>query len=66
MALIALKLHAIRQPSREDTAKDWSDVFALAKAHSLSLDHEEFSTIVLKHGRESAIERIREAVSGGD
>lgn len=66
MVMLALKLHAIRQPGREDTAKDWSDVFALAKAHSLSLDDEELSAIVLKHGRESAIERIREAVSGGN
>ncbi|MGA0899079.1 MAG: hypothetical protein ACO3SO_01600 [Luteolibacter sp.] len=66
MALIALKLHAIKQPGREDTAKDWSDVIALTKAHSLSLDDEEFSAIVLKHGGESAIERIREAISGGN
>lgn len=41
MALIALKLHAIRQPGREGTAKDWSDVLALTKAHGLSLDAEE-------------------------
>lgn len=66
MALIALKLHAISQPGPEDTAKDWSDVIALTKAHSLSLDDEEFSTTILKHGGESAIERIREAISGGN
>ena len=66
MAMIALKLHAITQPGRKDTAKDWSDVLALAKAHGLSLDDEEFSAIVLKHGGESAIGRIREAISGGD
>lgn len=66
MAMIALKLHAITQPGREDTAKDWSDVLALTKAHGLSLDDEEFSAIVLRHGGESAIGRIREAISGGD
>lgn len=66
MALIALKLHAIKQPGREDSAKDWSDVFALTKAHRLSLDDGEFPAIVLKHGGESAIERIREAISGGN
>ena len=66
VALIALKLHAIKQPGREDTAKDWSDVIALTKAHSLSLDDEEFSATILKHGGKSAIERIREAVSGGN
>ena len=66
MTMIALKLHAITQPGREDAAKDWSDVLALTKAHGLSLDDEEFSATVLKHGGESAIERIREAISGGD
>ena len=52
MAMIALKLHAITQPGREDTAKDWSDVLALTKAHGLSLDDEEFSAIDLAHGGE--------------
>ena len=66
MAMIALKLHAITQPGRKDTAKDWSDVLALTKAHGLSLDDEKFSAIVLRHGGESAIGRIREAISGGD
>lgn len=64
MAMIALKLHVITQPGREDTTKDWSDVLALTKAHGLSLDDEEFSAIVLQHGGESAIEHIREAISG--
>jgi hypothetical protein len=64
VALIALKLHAIRQPGRNDTAKDWSDVLALVRAHQLTLDDPEFSAIVRKHGGETAIERIREACSG--
>jgi hypothetical protein len=66
MAMIALKLHAIHQPSRDDVEKDWSDVIALAKAHKLSLDDPEFSATVLRHGGESAARRIQASLSGGD
>ena len=65
MALIALKLHAINQPARENTAQDWGDVTALAKAHHLTLDDPEFFSIVLKHGGEIAIARIKAALAGG-
>lgn len=65
IALIALKLHAIRQPGRDDAQKDWSDIMALIKAHRLTLDDDEFSATVLKHGGETAIERIRAAIAGG-
>jgi len=65
-AMIALKLHAIHQPSREDTAKDWSDVLALVKVHQLSLDDPEFAAIVFKHGGENAVQRIQAALAGGN
>ena len=64
--MIALKLHAIRQPAREDAEKDWSDVLALVKAHQLTLDDPDFSATILKHGGETAIERIRTAILGGN
>jgi hypothetical protein len=64
--MIALKLHAIRQPSRDDVEKDWSDVLALVKAHQLTLDDPEFSATVLKHGGEIAIKRIQATLSGGN
>lgn len=64
-SMIALKLHAINQPARENTAQDWEDVIALAKAHHLTLDDPEFSSIVLKHGGENAIGRIKAALAGG-
>jgi len=64
LALIALKLHAIRQPSREDPTKDWTDVLALIKHHELSLDDPEFAAIVLKHGGPSAIQIIQHAFPG--
>jgi hypothetical protein len=64
VAMIALKLHAIRQPARDDVEKDWSDIFALVKAHHLTLDDPEFSATVLKHGGETAIERIQASIAG--
>ncbi len=64
-SMIALKLHAISQPSRENTEQDWADVLSLIRANKLSLDDQEFSGIVLKHGGQEAIERIQAAISGG-
>lgn len=66
VAMIALKLHAIKQPGRGDVEKDWSDVLALVKAHQLSLDDPEFSATVFKHGGEIAIKRIQATIPGGD
>jgi hypothetical protein len=63
--MIALKLHAINQPSRQNTAQDWSDVNALIRAQKLSLDDAEFYAIVLKHGGQTAIDRIKAALSSG-
>lgn len=65
-AMVALKLHAINQPARADTAQDWSDVIALVKANKLSLDDPEFSAIISKYGDESAAERIKAEISRGD
>ncbi len=66
VAMIALKLHAIHQPARNEVEKDWSDVLALVKAHKLSLDDPEFSATILKHGGETAIRRIQASLAGGD
>ena len=63
--MIALKLHAINQPSRRNTDQDWSDVIALSRTHKLSLDDASFSAIVLKHGGQTAIDRIKAALNGG-
>ena len=65
VSMIALKLHATRQPSRDHVEKDWSDVLALVKAHQLSLDDPDFSATVLKHGGETAIKRIQASILGG-
>ncbi|MGL5020359.1 MAG: hypothetical protein ACRDBP_19640 [Luteolibacter sp.] len=66
VAMIALKLHATRQPGRDDIEKDWSDVLALIKAHHLSLDDPDFSATILKHGGETAIQRIQASLAGGN
>lgn len=63
-ALIALKLHAASQASRDDRDKDWSDVFQLMTTHGLDLDDGEFAAMVLRHGGEAAIERIRAHFGG--
>jgi hypothetical protein len=65
-AMIALKLHAINQPGRDDVEKDWMDVLALVKAHHLTLDDPDFSAIVTRHGGASAIQRIRDSHPGGN
>jgi hypothetical protein len=64
LSMIALKLHAINQPSRVDTEKDWSDIFALIRAHKLYLDDPDLSAIIQKHGGQSAIDRIKAAGTG--
>lgn len=64
IAMIALKFHAIYQPSRTDVEKDWSEVCALVKAHHLSRDDAEFYATVLKHGGRTAIARIRTTLAG--
>lgn len=57
--IIALKLHALKQPSREGN-QDWTDILALIDAHSLSLDNSELNAILLRHGGESAIDKVRD------
>ncbi|MBG7607228.1 MAG: hypothetical protein IZT59_04260 [Verrucomicrobia bacterium] len=59
ISLIALKLHAINQPSRDDKEKDWSDIIALIRSNKLSLDDPDFSATILKHGGQKAIDRIK-------
>lgn len=64
LSMVALKLHAISQPTREDKNKDWSDVIALIRAHDLSLDDPDLSATVTRHGGQGAIEKIRNAGLG--
>lgn len=63
--LIALKLHAAKQPTRAECEKDWSDIIALFKAHQLRLDEETIHATVLRHGGPAAINRIQAALARG-
>jgi len=64
-AMVALKLHAINQPARENTAKDWSDIFAIMSAQNLSLDDPDFAAIIQKHGGEEAAQKISDHFKNG-
>ncbi len=65
-AMVALKLHAISQPSRRDTAQDWSDVISLIRVNGLTLDDAEFAAMICRHGGKGAAEKIRGELSGGN
>ncbi len=66
VALIALKLHAINQPTREYIEKDWYDVLTLIDIHRLTLDDVDFFDIVERHGGQKAIGKIRTHLAGKD
>jgi len=63
VAMVALKLHAIHQPDREDPEKDWRDILAIIDAQGLNLDDPDFSATVLKHGGQDGIIRITNHLS---
>jgi hypothetical protein len=60
LSMIALKLHARRQPGRSSSEKDWEDIIALIKAHDLPLDSPELQAILSKHADEGDITRLRD------
>lgn len=67
LAMIALKLHATQQPTRQSSAeRDWSDILALIHAHQLTLDDSDFAATIHKHGGKIATQRIQTALLGGN
>ena len=58
-AMVALKLHAMKNRHVLDAEKDWSDVIALMRIHQLRLDDPEFAAMVHRHGGSAAIDRIQ-------
>jgi hypothetical protein len=58
-AMIALKLHAVNHRNAADADKDWLDIFALMRIHQLTLDDDGFAAMVMRHGGNAAIERIK-------
>lgn len=62
-SMIALKLHATKHRNPEDAEKDWQDILALCQAHQLTLDDVLFRDMILRHGGEIALGRIKAALS---
>jgi hypothetical protein len=48
--LVAIKLAAMSDPSREGAGRDWEDVVGLITAQSLDLSDPEFRALVLRYG----------------
>lgn len=65
-SMIALKLHATKHRNPDDAEKDWQDILALCKAHQLTLDDVAFRDMILRHGGETALGRIKAALTGGN
>ncbi len=50
--LIAMKLHALRQPARALEGKDLPDIFGLIRTRGIDVQSEEFQLILEKYGNE--------------
>lgn len=61
--LIAMKLHAAKQPDREDFEKDLTDVVEIMLAQNISFEDLEKLGIIEKYGTEKNIARIKESYS---
>jgi hypothetical protein len=60
--LIALKLHATRDPSRRTTETDWQDVAGLLKATNRNLEDPELRAIISQYGGPGALTEIQRRV----
>jgi hypothetical protein len=57
--MVALKLHAIRQPARKQVEKDWGDVTGLIQSCGLSLEDGQFRELIQRYGASEAEPEIR-------
>jgi hypothetical protein len=64
LRLIALKLHATRDPARRTTETDWQDVAGLIAATNRSLEDPELRTIISQYGGPRALTEIKRRVEG--
>ena len=62
LRLIALKLHATRDPARRTTETDWQDVAGLLQATNLNLEDPELRAIISQYGRPGALTEIQRRV----
>lgn len=56
--LVALKLHAAKSPTRSKPETDWEDIRHIVQTHALETADPAFRDLVLKHGGDTALERI--------
>jgi hypothetical protein len=57
--LVALKLHAIRSPTRGKPEVDWEDIRQIVQICALDPDEESFRALILRYGGTDALEKIR-------
>jgi nucleotidyltransferase DUF2204 len=57
--LVALKLHAIRSPTREKPEIDWEDIRQIVQICALDPREKSFRALILRYGGEDALEKIR-------
>ena len=63
LRLIALKLHASRDPNRRTSETDWQDVAGLFTTTKQSLEDPELRSIISHYGGPTALAEIRRRLS---
>lgn len=56
--LVALKLHAIKSPTRRKKEVDWEDIRQIVRICGLDPADESFRALILRYGDEAALQRI--------
>jgi hypothetical protein len=62
LRLIALKLHATRDPARRTTETDWQDIAGLVLVTNLNLEDPELRLIITRYGAPGALAEIKKRV----
>ena len=63
LRLVALKLHATREPTRRTSETDWQDVVALVLTTNQNLEDPELRAIVSQYGGPTALAEIKRRLS---
>jgi len=63
LRLVALKLHAVREPTRRTSETDWQDVAGLLLTTNQNLEDPELQAIVTQYGGPTALAEIRRRLS---
>lgn len=64
--LIAMKLHALRQPARAEQGKDFPDVIGLIETLGIDVHGDEFQTILAKYANESTRDELLRRLDRGE